>query len=121
MADNEQRKDRGRLQFLTITASRYDIDFDAGLLRRTTGPPVDPQWPSAALRQDGEVVTLVAADGPFTIGSEVVLTIQLPDRVGVTYRRPTPIVQVEWVREPQRPQTELPSDNSCPRGNPVIG
>lgn len=99
MADNELT-DRGRVRLPTMTGSRYDIDLEAGLLRRTTGPPVDSAWPSAPLREDGEVIPLVAVQGSFDIGSEVVLTLQLPNVLGVTYRFPTPIVEVDWIRIP---------------------
>lgn len=106
MDDKTIPTDGGRVRFTTITGSHYDIDFDAGVLRRTTGPPVDPEWPSATLRQDGEAVTFMGAIGSFTIGSEVTLTIQLPGNPAITYRRATPIVAFEWIRPRQPPVSE---------------
>lgn len=108
MDDNEQLKDRGRVRFLTITGSRYDIDLDAGLLQRTTGTPVDPEWPSAELRHDNEVIDLLEVYGDFVIGTEVQLVIQLPGRPFVTVRRPTTMVEVEWLREPHPQKPPAP-------------
>lgn len=95
----------GRVQFWTITGSFYDLDFDAGACRRTTGTPSAPDRPSAELRSDDEVVELLAFTGELEVGQEVVLHLQLPNVTPSTLRLPTPIVRVEWITPPREQAT----------------
>ena len=47
------------------------------------------------MRQDGEVVPLLAYSGDLSVGNAVALVIDLPDVVGPTTRYPTPIVRIQ--------------------------
>lgn len=90
----------GRHRLMTASGAVYVLDFDERTLFRVpqdADAHIDLADPSAALRRDGLLVTLVELATPLRIGAGAVLVLSgVAEDLGVyTFRSTTPVVAVE--------------------------